>query len=107
MPFDISVQVCTSSHWPIAQNTSRADNAILPDSFQKAVKSFESFYFHRHTGRKLNWRADMGSVDVKVQFRARKHELNVSTHAMIVLSLFENRSTDDWLPLDVCDFNAY
>lgn len=78
-----------------------AQNAIFPESFVKSVKIFESFYLTRHTGRKLAWRADMGSVDVRVQFKARKHELNMTTHCMIVLYLFETLQPTEALSFPV------
>lgn len=43
----------------------------------------------KHTGRVLTFRPDLGSVDVRARFSARSHELNVSTYAMCVLSLFD------------------
>jgi cullin 3 len=65
------------------------------------MKSFEHFYDQRHSGRKLTWRAELGNVDVKVQFRNRKHELNVSTQAIIVLYLFETLTPDEHLSFSV------
>lgn len=43
----------------------------------------------------------MGSVDVRVQFKARKHELNLTTHCMIVLCLFESLQESDSLSFQV------
>lgn len=69
--------------------------------FVKSMKSFENFYYQRHSGRMLAWRPELGHVDVKVQFKARKHELNVTTHAMIVLSLFEHLDSSEQLSFEV------
>ena len=93
LPIEVAVHVCTSSHWPIQQPNSKNEVVIFPEAFTKSIKSFESFYMARHSGRKLSWRGDLGSVDVKVQFNVRKHELNITTQCMLVLSLFE--SLDD------------
>lgn len=102
MPLDLSVQVCTSSHWPLQlPASSNSDAAVFPADFVKAIKSFEAFYLQRHSGRKLSWRADLGSVDVKVQFKSRKHEVNMSTQAMMVLSLFSDLSPSDALSVQV------
>lgn len=103
MPLDLSVQVCTSSHWPLQQpaHSRSSDSAVFPPDFVKAIKSFEAFYLQRHSGRKLSWRADLGSVDVKIQFKSKKHEVNMSTQAMMVLSLFAELGTSDSLSLQV------
>lgn len=39
----------------------------------------------------------MGTVDLKAKFKTRSHELNVSTHSMIVLALFEGLEEDEKL----------
>lgn len=105
MPLDMSVQVCTSSHWPLQQPAlSKSDNIVFPPVLNSGIKSFEAFYLQRHSGRKLSWRADLGSVDVKVQFKARKHDVNMSTQAMMVLSLFEDLDGQDSLTLKVSPF---
>lgn len=39
----------------------------------------------------------MGTVDLKAKFKTRSHELNVSTHSMIVLALFEGLGDDEKL----------
>lgn len=62
----------------------------FPPDFQRAIQSFERFYLGRHQGRKITWRPEMGNVDVRIRFKARSHEVNMSTFAMVVLSLFED-----------------
>ncbi|KAK3069746.1 hypothetical protein LTS18_000246, partial [Coniosporium uncinatum] len=58
---------------------------------------FEKYYSEKHSGRKLSWQPNMGTADVRATFpkvpskdghKERKHELNVSTYAMIILLLF-------------------
>jgi cullin 3 len=62
----------------------------LPPLLAKACKSFEQFYLSRHSGRKLTWQLSLGNADVQVTFKARKHDLNVSSFALAILLLFEN-----------------
>ena len=67
----------------------------------KACKQFEQFYFSRHSGRRLTWQYSLGNADVKVTFKARKHELNVATFALMILLLFENIEDDGFLTYQV------
>ncbi|KAF9920567.1 Cullin-3 [Linnemannia zychae] len=86
-PMELNVTVLTSTFWPVP-STPVACN--LPPQFLAATKVFERFYTSRHNGRKLTWHATMGNVDLKATFNARKHELNVSTMAAVVLLVFND-----------------
>jgi cullin 3 len=39
----------------------------------------------------------LGSADVRVTFKARKHDLNVSSFALVILLLFENLGEGEFL----------
>ncbi|CAN0403262.1 unnamed protein product, partial [Discosporangium mesarthrocarpum] len=43
-------------------------------------------------GRKVAWQTSLGNADLKCCFKggANRHELNVSTHQMCILLLFNN-----------------
>ena len=43
----------------------------------------------------------MGNADVRVTFNARKHDLNVSTFALVILLLFEDIRDDQSLTYEV------
>jgi len=86
---DITVSVLTSTFWPMAMVASPSN---FPAEMTEACKSFERFYLSRHSGRKLTWQPGYGSADVRVAFKAKKHELNVATYALMVLLLFEELS---------------
>ncbi|KDQ14875.1 hypothetical protein BOTBODRAFT_158904 [Botryobasidium botryosum FD-172 SS1] len=94
---DISVQVLTSTFWPMT-------HGVTPCTFSaemnQAITSFERYYLSRHSGRRLTWQAAMGSADVRATFKARKHDLNVSTYALVVLLLFENVDEGGFLTYD-------
>jgi cullin 3 len=62
----------------------------FPTLLVKATKAFEQFYLSRHSGRKLTWQPTLGNADVRVTFKARKHDLNVSSLALVILLLFED-----------------
>ncbi|QRV89833.1 cullin family [Ceratobasidium sp. AG-Ba] len=88
-PIDMHTSVLTSTFWPIT-HTTNLSNCIMPPVIAKAMANFERFYYARHTGRRLAWQPGYGSADIKVTFKTRKHELNVSTLAMVVLLAFND-----------------
>ncbi|KIY72339.1 Cullin-domain-containing protein [Cylindrobasidium torrendii FP15055 ss-10] len=91
---EMSVIVGTSTFWPISQT---AMDIIIPPILETSRKHFEQFYFSRHSGRRLTWQYGLGNADVKVAFNSRKHELNVSTYALIILLLFEGLPEGEFL----------
>ncbi|KAI6102086.1 Cullin family-domain-containing protein [Pisolithus sp. B1] len=91
---EISVTVMTSTFWPM---THSGATCVLPEILTKSSKSFEQFYLSRHSGRRLKWQPSLGNVDVRVKFKARKHDLNVSTFGLVILLLFENLGGNEFL----------
>ncbi|KAI0077913.1 Cullin-domain-containing protein [Panus rudis PR-1116 ss-1] len=92
---DISVTIMTSTFWPMP---AAPPTCTFPGSLARSAKSFEQFYFSRHTGRRLTWMPSLGNADLRVTFRSGKsHEVNVSTMAMVILLLFEDLSDSDTL----------
>ncbi|SHO77120.1 Similar to S.cerevisiae protein CUL3 (Ubiquitin-protein ligase) [Malassezia sympodialis ATCC 42132] len=89
-PLPMHVRVLTATYWPIALPT---QPLVLPPVLAEACSAFEQFYAARHRGRVLTWQPSLGTADVRVQFRARAHDLSVSTYALIVLLLFEHTDT--------------
>ena len=73
----------------------------MPLVIAKTISNFERFYHARHTGRRLAWQPGYGTADIKVAFKVRKHELNVSTFAMIFLLAFEDVEMSDELEYSV------
>lgn len=96
---EISVTVMTSTFWPMSHTASAC---VLPEILTRSCKSFELYYLSRHSGRRLTWQPSLGNADVRVQFKARKHDLNVSTFALIILLLFEDVEDDGFLTYGVC-----
>ncbi|KAK2365832.1 cullin-3A [Trifolium repens] len=63
----------------------------LPSEVLGAYEKFRNYYLGEHGGRRLSWKANMGTADLMATFgEGRKHELNVSTYQMCVLMLFNN-----------------
>ncbi|KAL5634878.1 hypothetical protein ACGC1H_002788 [Rhizoctonia solani] len=86
---DMHASILTAGIWPIT-NMTDFGGYVMPPVIAKHISHFERFYNTRHTGRRLSWQPNYGSADIKVSFKARKHELNVSTAAMIVLLAFSD-----------------
>ncbi|KAG8996949.1 Cullin-3 [Tulasnella sp. JGI-2019a] len=94
---DLTVSVLTSTFWPM---TLAAPSCTLSPELTAACKIYERFYLSRHSGRRLTWQPNMGNADVRVQFKAKMHELNVSTYGVVVLLLFENVAEGDIITYD-------
>lgn len=98
---DLEVSVLTSTMWPIEsmtranQDGSARTACHFPSAVDKLKNSFEKFYLSKHNGRALSWQANMGTADIRATFKRpngkiQKHELNVSTYAMVILLLFND-----------------
>lgn len=111
---DISVHVLTSMTWPLesmqASSKGDADEAgqcIFPLEVDQVRKGFEDYYNGKFSGRKLSWLAHMGTADIRSFFpkvqgaegkpegKDRRYELNVSTHSMLILLLFNDLPPGD------------
>ncbi|KAF8420313.1 Cullin family-domain-containing protein [Boletus edulis BED1] len=92
---EIFVTAMTSTFWPMSYT---ASTCIFPEILSRSCKNFENFYLSRHSGRRLTWQLSLGNADVRrIQFKFRKHDLNVSTFALIILLLFEDVGDDGFL----------
>jgi len=94
--FDLNVTIMTSNNWPNSL-TQSPPLCTLPESLATACSTFEEFYLARHNGRRLTWQLGLGNADLRVSFKSRKHDLNVSSLALVILLLFENLGPDDFL----------
>lgn len=102
---ELDVSVLTSTRWPIEMMT-RPDQDSVPIRYPAAIDrlrtSFEQFYYNKHSGRKLSWQLNMGGADIRAVFvrpngKLARHELSVSTYAMIILMLFNDIPVDQSL----------
>ncbi|KAH6913074.1 ubiquitin ligase SCF complex subunit Cullin, partial [Coprinopsis sp. MPI-PUGE-AT-0042] len=93
-PVDLNVTVMTTTLWPISPPTVQC---LVPPILAETRRSFETFYFSRHSGRQLTWSMALGNADVKARFKQRVHDLNVSTYALVILLLFEDLGDSDFL----------
>ncbi|KAL8685817.1 MAG: hypothetical protein Q9218_007526 [Villophora microphyllina] len=96
---ELDVNVLTATMWPMeAMSSSRGEDGklqcIFPPEVDRIKQSFEKFYLSKHSGRQLTWQGNMGTADLRAYFSEMKgkkqRELNVSTHMMVILLLFNN-----------------
>ena len=104
---ELSISVLTSMTWPLEYMQSSNNEpesrkkCIFPPSIERVKQGFEAFYAEKHSGRMLTWMANMGTADIRAVFpkipekegrlgRERRHDLNVSTFAMVILLLFND-----------------
>ena len=107
---DLSVRILKTSLWSIP---SVGNHCNLPQIVNDIYRSFQTFYLSIHTGRRLTLHAGLGTADLMAVFyggaqhedlhgtksqstteniiRERQHRLQVSTHQMIILMLFNTR----------------
>ncbi|PWY78233.1 Cullin-domain-containing protein [Aspergillus heteromorphus CBS 117.55] len=97
---ELDINVLTSTMWPMEiMSNVKSDKVqlacIFPKEIESVKQSFEQFYLGKHNGRKLSWQASMGTADIRATFqrsngKTQRHELNVSTYAMMILMLFND-----------------
>jgi len=113
---ELGVHVLTSMTWPLETMATASENdqrlkCIFPAEIERVKKGFENFYSEKHSGRMLTWMSNMGTADVRAVFpkipgkeaslgRERRHELNVSTYAMVILMLFNDLPVGESLSFD-------
>ncbi|KAK1146407.1 hypothetical protein N8T08_003194 [Aspergillus melleus] len=109
-PIDLEVNVLTSTMWPMeVMSATKGDgvqaSCVIPKEVESVKQSFEKFYLGKHSGRKLSWQPSMGSADIRATFqrsngKTQRHELNVSTYAMVILLLFNDLPADKSLTFE-------
>jgi cullin 3 len=82
-----------------------------PSDIHSLQESFKSFYLKERNGRTLTWLGSLGNADIKCVFpkiagkegllgRERRHEINVTTHGMVVLLLFNDLADEECLSFE-------
>lgn len=114
---DLAINVLTKMTWPLeslsGSGDSQDDNrprCNFPTAVEKVKRAFEQYYAEKHSGRELTWLPNMGSADIKAvfpkvpqkdgSFKERRHELNVSTYAMVILLLFNDLPVGEGLSFE-------
>ena len=105
---ELEIHVLTNTMWPLEGMTAtleeqnNANQCIWPSALERVRKGFERFYLDKHSGRKLAWQPNMGTVDIRAYFPKSKgnqkyRELNCSTYAAMILLLFNDMAEGESL----------
>eukprot|EP00497_Spongosphaera_streptacantha_P000994 TRINITY_DN166_c0_g1_i5.p1 TRINITY_DN166_c0_g1~~TRINITY_DN166_c0_g1_i5.p1 ORF type:complete len:494 (-),score=137.03 TRINITY_DN166_c0_g1_i5:2-1483(-) len=88
LAIEMNVSVCTTGAWP--SNT--VSTCKVPEDIQPAADKYKKFYSRLHSGRKLDFRMDLGKAEVQVYFNSRENKiLVVTTYQMMALLLFNTK----------------
>lgn len=108
---DLEMSVLTSTMWPMEVMGSMGKDGVVqtqctfPKDVELLKQSFEKFYLNKHSGRRLSWQPGMGTADIRAIFvrpsgKVERHDLNVSTYAMVVLLLFNDMDPSESLSFE-------
>jgi cullin 1 len=88
LDIELSVSVCTTGAWP----SNSIVECQMPAELITTAEKYKNFYSKLHSGRKLDYRMDLGKAEVQVHFTPNtKKILVVSTYQMMVLLLFNKK----------------
>lgn len=95
---DMNVRILTQHFWPIQ---SLNYQCILPSSVNDACQYFKTFYLTKFNGRCLTLQSNFGTAELIAIFndkstnmiKEHKYILEVSTHQMIILMLFNTKDS--------------
>lgn len=84
---NFEVNVLTKTFWPIQPQDSQQE-VVLRSQLEEMKDAFTKHYLTLHSGRNLSWAYNFGSVDIRIKFDKKVHELNMSVYCGIVVLLF-------------------
>merc|ERR1719461_1496328 len=88
IPIEMNVSVCTTGAWP----SNAVSTCKVPEDLRPAADLYKKFYSGLHSGRKLDFRMDLGKAEVQVYFNQREKKiLVVTTYQMMALLLFNTK----------------
>ena len=103
---ELEIHVLTNTMWPLeglsSKHEAKTSQCVWPAVLDRIKGSFERFYLNKHSGRKLTWPGQLGTVDIRATFPLAKstiktRELNCSTYAAIILLLFNDLAEGEHL----------
>lgn len=89
MPFDFTIQVLTTGHWP----TYKLFDLTLPVQFTKAIRVFQEYYDSKTSHRRLQWVHSLGNAVLRGYFDSKQYDLQVTTLQAVTLLLFNTRES--------------
>jgi len=92
------VRVLQTNAWPEKPDET---NVVPCAEMVACITAFETFYHSKHTGRKLRWMYNMGSVELASLTFARRHLLVVSAYQCLAMMLLNRRKQVSFK--EICD----
>ncbi|KAH3669095.1 hypothetical protein WICMUC_005059 [Wickerhamomyces mucosus] len=84
---NFQINILTKTFWPIQPNPSEI---ILTPVLESLQKQFNQYYSDLYSGRNLSWLYNFGTIDIRIKFNKKIHELNCPTYCGIIILLFED-----------------
>jgi nuclear pore complex protein Nup205 len=89
---DLNVNVLSSAAWPTYSDVS----VTIPPAISKLTSDFETYYYQKHSGRKLHWKHALSHCQLKASYpKGVRKEIVVSGFQAIVLLLFNDLPSSD------------
>ncbi|KAH3686489.1 hypothetical protein WICPIJ_002528 [Wickerhamomyces pijperi] len=85
---NLHVSVLTKTFWPI-QPTETSSLINLPSVLEDLQSQFTQYYTNCFNGRNIQWVYNFGTVDIRVKFTKKLHELNCSIYCGVIILLFQ------------------
>ncbi len=90
---DLSVNILSAAAWPSYPDIP----VIIPAEIKKTIDNFETHYYMKHSGRKLQWKHGLAHCQLTANFPKGKKEIVVSSFQAIVMLLFNGKDKDESL----------
>jgi hypothetical protein len=87
---ELNVKVLTTGSWPLLKLSKVPFPKNLPSTCVDIQKLFVQHYEANYGARRIAWRADCGTAELKVQFKSGEKLLVVSTMQMCILEVFND-----------------
>jgi len=89
---ELNVKVLTTGSWPLTKLSKLNFPKNLPRTCQDMQKLFVNHYEANYGARRIAWRPDCGTAELKVQFNSGEKLLVVSTMQMCILEIFNDHT---------------
>ena len=87
---ELGVKVLTTGSWPLTKLSKLKFPKNLPRTCQDMQKLFVNHYEANYGARRIAWRPDCGTAELRVQFNSGEKLLIVSTMQMCILEIFND-----------------
>lgn len=85
---NLQVSILTTTFWPI-QPTAASSTLNLPTVLEEIQSQFAQYHRTSFRNRNLQWVYNFGSLDIRIKFTKKIHELNCSVYCGVIILLFQ------------------